>query len=97
MDALSHVLNVIDMPITIEQIKELMEKATKGEWACSVKGEVTCVSTKLTPSSWMKIAESSVDNATFIAALPSIAQLCLDQAEEIERLNLIIRGKTFSE
>lgn len=83
--------------ITIEQIKELMAKATPGKWLL--------VGNKKFPNSIGKVvskgrtnglrmpqkifnfsAHCSYEDAKFIAALPEIAQLCLDQAEEIERL-----------
>lgn len=81
------------MPITIEQIKELMERATPGPWGTQnhpnvrlrIYGKGVCV------------CEAANDDARFIVALPEIAQLCLSQAEEIERLKLTIRGKTFTE
>ena len=78
----------IDM-ITIEQIKELKAKATPGEWeivppvgeqihwTIEIEG-----GSKHAPVTW-SLSEA---NTNFIAALPSIAQLCIEQAEELERL-----------
>ena len=93
------------MPITIEQIKELMEKATPGKWKpyyCSYSGEWGNTSgCGINGKRWDHSYEEchhpvERGDLEFIAALPEIAQLCLDQAEEIERLKLTIRGKTFS-
>lgn len=75
--------------ITIEQIKELMGKATPGEWEIvpPVGEQIhwtigTEGGSKHAPVTW-SLSEA---NTNFIAALPSIAQLCIEQAEEIERL-----------
>lgn len=44
------------------------------------------------------VAESRVmQDAKLMGKVKEIAQLCLSQAEEIERLKLTIRGKTFTE
>ena len=88
--------------ITIEQIKELMEKATKGKLTIAGGNDVDDypVCNGL-PQQWVY---SLVDGVTFsytpkeevanlLVRIPEIAQLCLDQAAEIETL----RGKTFAE
>lgn len=81
--------------ITTEQIKELMAKAAPGPWNIyidRVHGAYINVGLRFS-----LYGEKIEDTGNFIAALPEIAQLCLSQAEEIERLKLTLRGKTFTE
>lgn len=75
--------------ITIEQIKELLAKATPGPWevkndSANGKDEAWCYWHSVGP--FELIGKDADNNSLFIAALPEIAQLCLGQAEELERL-----------
>lgn len=81
--------------ITVEEIKRLNAERTQGEWQSATISDghnsnpyyyhsVFCNERNL--ASACGIAEIDKNNADFIAAAPRIAALCIEQAEEIERL-----------
>lgn len=88
--------------ITIEQIRKLLEKATKGKLTIAGGNDVDDypVCNGL-PQQWVY---SLVDGVTFaytpkeevanlLVRIPEIAQLCLDQAAEIEQLKAEIADR----
>lgn len=84
------------MPVTIEKIRELMAKATKDKWTSdgrAINGEHGKSIIDTGCGCCCSSGANAEEDFHFIAALPEIAQLCLDQAAEIETL----RGKTFAE
>ncbi len=75
------------MPITIEQIKKLNAERTQGEWIIS-KGDYDNEGPKFFVDSMHRgyKEEEFEANRAFIAAAPSIAELAIRQAKEIEEL-----------
>lgn len=74
--------------ITIEQIKELMAKATPGKWLLkdSIYAGLAVFHEFENGNRRLITNSGELPDCELISALPEIAQLCLDQAEEIERL-----------
>ena len=79
------------MPITINQIKALMEKATGGEWKQGAEmdsdGDIMPTHEIHHEETRCSIAmvNRQADLSLFLA-LPSIAQICIEQAAELDKL-----------
>lgn len=77
------------MSITIEQIRKLNAERTQGEWVLSDEDYTTIITEETLDTVAVDVPESG--DKEFILAAPAIAELAIQQAEKIERLNRIIR------
>ncbi len=77
------------MPITIQELKDLMAKATPGPWEIHEelgRDEAWCDWHRVGPYDLM--SGRCNDDDRLLAKLPDIARLALELAEEVERLKI---------
>lgn len=79
------VVRVANDMLTAQQIRELMEKATKGPWV-DYGGFVHTEYEYGEEGSIYVCGSSTKDDSAFIAALPDIAQTALDLYAKVEEL-----------
>lgn len=87
-----------NQPITIEDVKRLNADRTQGEWLAVYTASDSI--TALNPGRGLVHGPVIINydksvfylpvDAQFIAASPAIAQLCIEQGEEIERLRIAL-------